>query len=407
MQLSIIESLIPDITETLLGLLCGQTESDQFATWGDPEWKIARVVAVIQGIAPRLAAHADVFGQSDGGRGFREFVLEQYHLNQLRNERMSGYLRQLLHLAHERQIVLMPLKGADVLFSLYDDIALRPMADFDLFAPPAQFDAAAKLVCETGFDAIADITRHAIFALPPNRVVTLLGEHPDNPIKLELHHHISDELGNRRYDLTELLWKSATQQSRFGDIKAHYPDRPAQMAHLLLHLSAHMLWRTSRFVSLYDLHLLIRRFTQEDWEQLQQRLSTLGALWWTYPPLRMLNRYYHNDVPDTFLEAAGRALPTTSRQYFDRLCMTGASYCSVRSGALGHCLRWALTPLDALQFVRSLVAPSREVLQDWNKSVALLTYSMPAYKQHYVYRLLHLLKRRPYRTMCERMFGSL
>ena len=90
-----------------------------------------------------------------------------------------------------------------------------------------------------------------------------LGEHSDNPIKIELHTSIRERLPIAEIDITALVFPPVPQ----AGLNA-YPSTISLMMHLLLHAAGNMRANALRLIQLHDIALLAPRLASQDWEVL-------------------------------------------------------------------------------------------------------------------------------------------
>jgi hypothetical protein len=225
---------------------------------------------------------------------------------------------------------------------LYEDVGLRPMSDIDLFAQAEQLAGVQAAIEEAGFIFADRSDREISYVYPPNSVVSWIGEHPDNPIKLELHLRVANRLRQEEYDITRVIARN--RNAACGG----YPSWAAMMFHLLHHAAAHLTECGLRFIHLYDIHLLARRFSKQDWSALRNLLEQHDCLWWAHGPLALLQRYFPGDVPGWTMQASHAAAPERLRRASARWTITQVSYCNLSS-------RYALQRLAWMRTNRSLL----------------------------------------------------
>ena len=222
-----------------------------------------RRLITAHGLAPFLvrdpvaAAAVDASASRVPGdlRGWLEMEDER---NRLRIARLLDELGAALRVFAAAGLPVMPLKGAILATRPAADPFRRPMADLDLLVRPGDRDAARATLTSLGYRRRPERNRrptHDTFELPDNdRVVTVDGEHPDNPRRIELHSEVRRHLWawTTDDDLTSLLWAGATEGTVLGE-PAILPLAPAFAAHLAIHATSDLLLARGRLIQWLDL----------------------------------------------------------------------------------------------------------------------------------------------------------
>jgi Uncharacterised nucleotidyltransferase len=376
------------VAEALTRVAAGQTVSVQ--GWSALESCIGLKMAGILGLLPMLHMRAEQNKLNLDApmlANWREVLAEQYVFTQQRNQRLLAHTTRILDLANRAQVTLMPLKGMDVLTQVYADIGLRSTSDIDLLVQPAELERATHVIEQAGFECSAHIKRHAIFALPNSRVVSKFGEHPDNPIKVELHTSVKNTMPLESCDLTDLLWRETRTEVRPGMPDATYPSRAGLMVYEMLHAANHAMIRSLRFPSLYDMKLLAERLSPAEWQAITSLFTASEHFWWAYVPLSLVTRYFGPTSLPTEVLALARNLATpTLRRLGESLGLSQFSVCDLRPSVLRHRLAFARNLSETTRYLRTQVLPTRDELNEWNVERTQWSASMtPAYS--YLHRI--------------------
>lgn len=364
-------------------------------TWSPTEWRYARVIAHIQGIAPLLHLRgAGAYGDDV----WRTFLEQQYHRNTHRNTRILALFGLIQVGAMERRAPVLPLKGVSLITWLYDNVGVRPMSDIDVFTPP-EHEATVRAVIESaGFRLVDRLERHRVYARPPNVVVDLHGEHPDNPIKLELHTRLYDDIPHEEYDLTALFVPCCRTTPVLQ------PELVDMFVYLLLHATAHMMKRTLRLITLYDLALMTRRMTESTWDDFRAKLTSLGGAWWAYPPLGLMERYFPAHLPSSIRRWLSEATTPSLRHAVPRMTIADVSYCNVRPQYVSSLLLWSRSAREAVWYaVERLSARGRTGWQTSHKWTA--ETSAFASSRHAYLRALRWFNPNAHRAGIKELFG--
>lgn len=146
----------------------------------------AAFAAAIQGLSSRLA---ELPGSADLPGALAQRLAFEAERCVERGRRIVERLGEVLaHLA-SAGVEAIPLKGAALLLRGEAVSGLRPMGDLDLLLvdPARMREAAAVLTRRTSYRPLLDTPRHLVFAEEREAVPSPAGEHPDNPLRIELH----------------------------------------------------------------------------------------------------------------------------------------------------------------------------------------------------------------------------
>jgi hypothetical protein len=255
-------------------------------------WLAWRRAVTVQGLAAHLA-HGPV-AEAAASLPATEvaWLREQDERNTERIRRLHADLARILGAAAARGLEVMPLKGSLLTTMPGEDPYRRPMADLDLLVRPADRAGASALLTELGWRPVpehAPRPTHDTFVVGDGRVVDPVGEHAENPRRVDLHTEVKRHLWGwvDDDDLTPYLWAGATRSSVLGE-PATVPTTAALFAHLAIHASSDLLVGRGRLVGWLDLG----------------RLATRGA-WPGDAP--------HPRVAYPALRLAARAQPTAMR----------------------------------------------------------------------------------------------
>jgi hypothetical protein len=142
-------------------------------------------------------------------------------------------LREVLSLLASAGVEAIPLKGAALLLRGEAVAGLRPMGDLDLLlVDPARVREAASILTRgTPYRPLLDTPRHLVLAEESEAVPSPAGEHPDNPLRIELHRSFRLPVLGVVLDATKDLVKSAVSTSDGFRV----PSDAAMLRHLWHH----------------------------------------------------------------------------------------------------------------------------------------------------------------------------
>jgi hypothetical protein len=320
--------------------------------WSETEWLVARAVSAIHGVSALLADKL----RWQGPVGWTEFLVEQKAHTAKRFARIHQLLQLIDYRAREEGIALVALKGAALHASGIYIAGERPMADIDLLVRDEAAQRAMRLLEALGFQESYATWKHQVFA--PNECNTpqSLGEHSDNGINIELHSRIKEILPLRPVDVSELVFPRQPHPG-LND----YPSRAGLLIHVLLHASGAMISRGVRLLHLEDVARLSESMTNADWEEVFLQAATTDdrTLWWAYPPLALVNRYY-SCVPDPVLARAASGCRWLLKRVSRRRRLSDVSLSHLWITAFPG-IEWARSLREMFAYAAERMVPSAEI----------------------------------------------
>ena len=348
--LSKVATALVETTEVLAHELAVPTEEPP--RWGDFEWRIAQAVAAMQGVSSLLSTGL----RWKGPESWQRFLEGQRDHVFRRHRRIAELLDRIDSCARSEGIALVALKGAALHgLGVYEE-GERPMADVDLLVRGADTNAITRLLGECDYDVTFKTWRHHLFEsrLTQASNVTALGEHVDNPIKIELHTSVRERLPVTETDITHFVFPRAPHTGLNS-----YPSLASLMMHLLLHAAGNMRAHALRLIQLHDIARLATHFGPRDWEELVNARPSDRALWWALPPLTLMARYYPKAVPAFVTTQLSVECPWLLRRRASRECLADVSWSNIKIYAFPG-IEWARTPREALSFMARRIWPTRE-----------------------------------------------
>jgi hypothetical protein len=290
--------------------------------WSAFEWRVARAVAAMQGVSSVLCARL----RWDGPPSWRRFLeAQRVHVAE-RHGRIAKLLERIDTQSRDQGIAVVPLKGAALYANGIYEAGERPMADIDLLVRAADTNAMTQLLVGCGFEMTFTSWRHQLFEATLKKTVAGLGEHADNPIKIELHTDIRERLPVVEIDITGLVFPFLPRAGLNP-----YSSNVSLMLHLLLHAAGNMRANALRLIQLHDIALLGLRLDPTEWAELMTvRLQNRG-LWWALPPLKMTARYYPAAVPPSVIAHLGQECSWLLRRRYGKLRLADVSWSNICS----------------------------------------------------------------------------
>jgi hypothetical protein len=386
-----IEAALRCTTERLASEFSSPQESAP--SWTPFEWQIARAVASLQGITMLLPQHLRWLGPPS----WQGFITTQCQLSRQRDTHIGATLMRVDDALRSAGIACVALKGSALRkLHLYRP-GERPMGDIDLLARPADATRVEQALRSLDYIDAYRMRRHAVFEPRRRGAVTALGEHPENPLKIELHEVIAEPLPFRAVTITDSLWPDEPAPGLVA-----YPRARELMRHLLLHAAGNMRAHALRQLQLHDIGLLAAKLTEQDWRALLQTPESRGGSWWMWPVLELTARYYPS-IMTAHCEEFRERCPPLLRAASARNTLTEVSWSNLRIPAFPG-LSWSRSPREAASFMRSRMFPAREALDELAKAEVIMPAlrAVPWYGKNHLQRVLRWVFSRPPRvqTMC-------
>ncbi len=144
----------------------------------------------------------------EGPPGWRQFLLEQRDQSIARHREITRLLDAIDLPARSAGIALVALKGAALDMSGTYSAGERPMGDIDLLVRPDDLNAISRMLSLCDYEAAYSTHRHDVFQPFNEKIIPVrrLGEHLDNPIKIEVHTRIAERLPVNAVDITRFLF---------------------------------------------------------------------------------------------------------------------------------------------------------------------------------------------------------
>jgi len=338
------------ITETLAGEFSCATE--ETPEWDEFEWRIAQAVVSMQGVSSLLHAGLRWVGPTR----WRQFLQEQRNHVAGRHARIDVLLKRIDLQARSGGIALVALKGAALHASGVYDIGERPMADIDLLVRDDDLKTAIRLLEGCDFQLTFTTWRHYLFESrsQTRHVAVRLGEHTDNPIKIELHTSVRERLPLSEIDITRFMFPHVPHPGLNA-----YRSPASLMMHLLLHCAGNIRAHALRLIQLCDIARLAARFSPPDWQELLSARPNEQGLWWAAAPLILTARYFPAAIPPFAVARIDKECPWLLRRVSRRQRLADVSWSNIRVYALPG-IEWSRTPGEALRFIVSRIWPTRD-----------------------------------------------
>jgi Uncharacterised nucleotidyltransferase len=332
--------------------------------WGEAQWTAARFAVQAHGIGPwlhrRLVAHAPTEPRV---AAFLAYVAQCFALNRARYALWRTELERVLATADRARIPLVALKGAALMPTIWVEPEIRPTSDIDLLARPADRHALDAALADLGWTLHGEVPRHRAFYLTRLGLAPRsdIGEHPEQPLRLEIHEHARQTFLGLDHDATAALWQGATPVP-VGATTMWMSSPSALFEHVLVHTAFDLARRMTRFVKLEDLRVLAARLSDDDWSRLVARAHASRLEPFVLAPLVMAGRYLGPIAPDAVIRELEAATPRALAAWLQRMPLSYFTVCGSHGGGLANAwsrVRWLPPGRAWMTGARRLLMPSR------------------------------------------------
>ena len=322
--------------------------------WNEFEWAVARAVCALQGIAGLLATRL----RWHGPRAFREFLATQHAHTLARHAQIGDLLAELDSTLGDAGIPFVPLKGSAIRVLPLHEAGERPQSDIDLLLDPSHLGDCKGLLERLGYELLMSVRRHDVYAPIARREPRPYGEHPENPLKIELHTRVSEVLPVERVDITATI-----PPARPLPGANRYASLAALVRHVCLHAAGNLQMNAVRFIQVHELAQLAARMSSADWRELWGEGPVQSQAWWLYPPFALAARHVPGCVPADKLAKIRSVCPPRLRNRYEKVPFCDVSWSNLRIEALpGH--EWSRTVRDTLRFARSRLYRNRVAVDE-------------------------------------------
>jgi hypothetical protein len=290
-----------DLNSILLTLL----REDSAGRWGELDlagldWDALLAAATRQGVAPLLYQRLLAGRQlSRLPQPAAQALHLAFHRQWGKNHVRMQTLAHVLDVLAAVDIRPIALKGAGLVLTVYDDLAVRPMGDVDLLVAPEEFRPALQQLLAAGGCATHDEPFDGAYELVTHHVALIFPQ--VSQVVVELHHQWLS-LPQRQAGLVSMA------ELRGRARTAQWAGRPVDVLSAedqVLHLSGHLAIHSAvmqRLIWTYDVDQVLRRAAPGlDWEAVLHRalsyqmalplravLATVQEAWATPLPAGLL-----------------------------------------------------------------------------------------------------------------------
>jgi hypothetical protein len=192
----------------------------------------------------------------------QKIAFKCYYENIGVNTLLLNALKEIAQACQTQNIRIVPLKGADLLLNVYENIGLRQLSDLDVLIEKSDLEKFRKVMLELGFVETPMLPRKA----------AVLVDHPSpylyirNGLHVDIHLKLNKK---KQFDLNiEVIWNRVTQ-TNFENVVIWRLENIDFLIHLCVHLHKHFIVFNHKSIHFLDIKL----FIQKNEIQLQDLLS--------------------------------------------------------------------------------------------------------------------------------------
>ena len=207
-----------------------------------------------------------------------------------------------------RGIGTLFFKGTALAYSLYDNPVWRTRGDTDLLVAPEYFAEAGEALLRLGYKKDFAVSGEFV---TQEQSYTLHLEGGGSHV-IDLHRRVNNsQLLGRLFGFEELRAKSVALPRLHAKARALGPTHALLLAclHRLTHANAPYYvdgvryYDPSRLIWLYDVHLLARSYSDDQWRELAHEARKKGLCFATLDGLVRAQEIFHSPIPEAVMDA--------------------------------------------------------------------------------------------------------
>lgn len=186
--------------------------------------------------------------------------------------RLDPQLKELLDKLHENNIRVIVLKGAALSRTLYPDTALRVGSDIDLLVMPENMEYVRKLLIQMGYSCLKEQFKNYKYWYCEEEFI--YSDSSKNYLPVEIHWDINQFPLFRSLPIHQLFERSKNVAIPGMSFEILDP------VDNIIYLSMHLILKHNRYIRLiwiYDIFLLCKDLSNEEWYILQKRCIDYDA----------------------------------------------------------------------------------------------------------------------------------
>lgn len=261
-----------------------------------PQWEAFVEEATHRRVGPlawrRLADHP----HADPSPGVLERLRRPYLANAFRNAVLFRETAQVTRALAAESIPVMPLKGLHLARFVYDEPALRSMADLDIMVPREQIRVAERIIVGMGYGPLPrpDLEAHCEWS---NHLPAFEKEGAE---VLEVHYDIERPTSPFAIDVAG-IWSDAVEAEIDGAAVRLMRDEHL-LLHLCVHLAYHHRFERASLKGLLDVTAVVTACSL-DWDRVARTASRWRVGGFVHTTLRLAREILQAPVPDVALDA--------------------------------------------------------------------------------------------------------
>lgn len=277
----------------LIGLLAGDAvRTDRLS---ENQWYSLAEEALRHRIAPLVWRRLTETTPDDAPPAVLDRLRKPYLANAFRNAILFRETALAARALATESIPVIPLKGLHLARFVYDEPALRSMADLDIMVPRDRIRDADRILTDLGYGPLPrpDVDEHCAWSnhLPPLE--------KEGAEVLEVHYDIERPTSPFTIDVNA-IW-NATRQAEIDGAPVHLMSAEHLLIHLCLHLAYHHKFERASLKGLVDIATVTRQ--PIDWAELARTANAWNTGGFVYATLRLVRDVLRARVPE---DALGR-----------------------------------------------------------------------------------------------------
>ncbi len=227
----------------------------------------------------------------------RQTLEQVYYQTAFHNLIYYGHLRSILQALNEANISVILLKGVALAELVYNDIALRPMADIDILIPIEEMQAAHEIFTQLGY-AVNEFDEYSKWHYLQGYVVRHI-KYIKGSVGIEVHPRISD--------VPQLNPWSRAVWTTIDSIETRILGPEVFLCHLCCHLDGDVFGGRYTLYHWVDITTLVNYYRQKiNWDLVLQitRMHSLDGT--MYRILSLSSQWFEADIPSEVLQQLHR-----------------------------------------------------------------------------------------------------
>ncbi len=279
---------------------------------GDVDWQATANLAFPVGLAPLFFSSLEMGDPESIPSNVLTTLKNSYFETASINTLAFHHLKIILRQFARNDVPIMLLKGAALLFTAYEKLALRPMVDIDLLIAYANLNDTLKILEGLGYFTQYPLPLEDESGLFWNEL--MLGSDQDGSLTLELHWSLIDNPYYTQRLPVEMLFQQA-QTATWDSITALILSPEDQILHLCIHNFYHHLGQFQR--AAVDVAFFVQKNQSNlEWESLIKTAKSNDMSLALATTLLSAAEDWFAPIPDDVLATMRNVQPSRKETFF-------------------------------------------------------------------------------------------